>query len=156
MQRIALIIAAAILFSTFSWGQVGSPPPTPHRVQGNTAASGAAPNYQDIGNANPFSTTSVGTVPAFVTVTTASPTALSFAQMLPANSARKACVITNTGSTTGFCNAILVASANLSNTVQVPASGGQFLCAPQGAPPASNVIACTCVSGPCAFVINEQ
>lgn len=98
-----------------------------------------------------------GTAPASsTTVTTPSvPTPGTFVAVLAANTSRKACTVTNIGTTQGYCNAILQANATTANTFPM-APGQQFFCASNSGPPASNAISCTCASGTCNFVVNEQ
>ncbi len=115
---------------------------------------------QPVSATNPLPTTpsgGTGIAAASSTVTTPSvPTPGTFVAVLAANTSRKACAVTNIGTTQGYCNAIAQASATTSNTMPVNANGGQFICASTSGPPASNVISCTCASGTCSFVVNEQ
>lgn len=105
---------------------------------------------------------SLAQTPAADTITTPSvPTPGTFVDVLasPAPGARRGCVITNIGTTGGYCQYHPSGfTPTTSNTIPVPANGGQWLCSPGGGN--SNVgqeaVTCTCASGTCAFVVNAQ
>lgn len=90
------------------------------------------------------------------TVTTASQTAGTFAQMLAANTARKSCTIQGFSSTGAviYYEPSTAASPTTSNTFQV-SSGGYFYCASQNSV-VTDQIRATCGAGTCTFVISEQ
>jgi len=94
---------------------------------------------------------------ALSNVATASFAAGTFTQVLPRTDTRTSCVITNVGTTQGYCQAKPTGVVlSTSNSIPVAASGGQFFCSVTGAQVTiQDEIDCNCASGTCAFVINS-
>lgn len=89
------------------------------------------------------------------TITTFAPTATMFSNALALNASRKSCTIVNLGTTQGHCNYNRT-SLTTSNTLPVNANGGQFVCQNPNGSLDTAAVACTCDSGTCSFVVNEQ
>lgn len=95
------------------------------------------------------------------TVATVAPTATTFSTALAApaaNRPRFSCVITNIGTTQGYCQAKPPGGSTptTANAVPVAANGGQFYCSSPGSPAViQDEVDCTCASGTCAFVVNS-
>lgn len=88
------------------------------------------------------------------TMATAAPTALTFGTLLASNTARRSCMIQNTGATTGYVYFGANGSATTSNSFVVGA-GGTISCTNSNVTLTDNV-AGTCASGTCAFIISSQ
>lgn len=99
--------------------------------------------------------------PVATTITTSAPTPLTFTDVLaaPSGTARHSCAITNIGTTQGYCQLHPTGfTPTTSNTIPVPANGGQFFCSggPGNTSVGQEAVSCTCASGTCAFVVNAQ
>lgn len=85
------------------------------------------------------------------------PTATVFSSVLAVATRRTSCVVTNIGTTQGYCqakNATITPATT--NAVPVAPNGGQFMCSVPGASTIlQDEIDCTCASGTCAFVVNS-
>lgn len=94
---------------------------------------------------------------SYSTVTTAAPTAGAFSSVLARSDNRSSCVVTNVGTSQGYCQAKPSGfTPSTSNSVLVNANGGQFACSVPGSSVViQDEIDCTCASGTCAFVVNS-
>ena len=91
---------------------------------------------------------------ATTTMATAAPTAATFSALLASSASRKACLIQNTGSTTGYIYFGATGSATTGNSFTL-AAGQSISCTNNNVTLTDNV-AGTCASGTCAFVISSQ
>lgn len=91
------------------------------------------------------------------TVATAAPTATVFSSVLASSINRQGCVITNVGSTQGYCQfkPAGASTPTTANSVLVNSGGGQFNCSPGANVVVTDEVDCTCASGTCAFVVNS-
>lgn len=85
------------------------------------------------------------------------PTPGTFSAVLPQSDNRTSCVITNNGTTQGYCQAKPPGvTLTTSNSIPVAANGGQFFCSSVSANlTIQDEIDCTCASGTCSFVVNS-
>lgn len=91
---------------------------------------------------------------ATTTMATAAPTAATFSALLASNASRKACLIQNTGTTTGYVYFGATGSATTGNSFVL--SPNQAISCTNNNVTLTDNVAGTCASSTCAFVISSQ
>lgn len=135
---------------------ISSSASSPEFVQGLGAAGaplGGVLSVQGVSGGVAVPTTP-GQTKSTTTMATAAPTAATFGTLLASNVARNACLIQNTGTTTGYVYFGANGSATTANSFVV-AAGQSISCTNNNITLTDNV-AGTCASGTCAFVISSQ